>query len=62
MKSEIEKKFDEVEEQYRKVFEESYPLMITDTRPLSEHIRIMKECIQSGKPCPEPKYKDRADY
>ena len=62
MKSEIEKRFDEVADQYFDAFEEPYPLMITDSRPLSEHIRIMQECIKNGQPCPETVYENGADY
>ena len=50
MKSEIEKKFDEVGNRYFDMFGKRYPLIITSQKTISEHIKIMEECIRTGKP------------
>ena len=50
MKSELEKKFDEVSSEYFKKFERKYPLIITSQQSLEWHINKMQECIKSGKP------------
>ena len=61
VKNEIEKKFDEMAEKYFKKFKKPYPLMITDCRSLSEHIELMRKCIDDGELMPERKYRE-GDY
>lgn len=62
MKSEIEKEFDKVGDEYFEKFGKRYPLVITDMRPLDEHINIMKKCIDSNKPMDSPEYGESEVY
>lgn len=48
-------KFDEVMMRYFNKFGTNYPLIVTSTRPLSEHIKIMEEAIRTNKIVENPK-------
>lgn len=48
MISEEEREFDRMTDKFRDHFNRGYGLTIGDTRPLSEHIRIMKEAIETN--------------
>ncbi len=47
--SEEELEFNQLEKKYYERFGERYPLFKTDTRPLSEHIQIIRKCLGEGK-------------
>lgn len=56
------REFDKLADEYFERFGENYPLVITSQTSLDEHAKKIRECIQSGKKAPEPKYVDGADY
>jgi hypothetical protein len=54
MKSPVEIKFDTVCEQYEAQFGKSYGIVMHDNRSFEDHIKIMKNAMQEGKPVPDP--------
>ena len=47
--SEEELEFNHLEKKYYERFGEMFPILKTDTRPLSDHIQIIRECLREGK-------------
>lgn len=62
MKTEIEKKFNELSDKYFEKFKKNYPLMITTSMTLEEVCEDIEKCLKSGKPKKEYPYKKGADY
>lgn len=50
MKSETEKKFDELCDQYSEKFGKDYGICIGDGKSLQDHIKILQEALETGKP------------
>lgn len=48
MISEEEREFNRVRKEYYARFKQAYGIVPGDVRPLSEHIRVMKEAIETG--------------
>lgn len=59
MKTETERRFDEVSKKYFQAFGKRYPLMITDQRSLKDHIAIMLECLEKNEPQKESDLSDK---
>ncbi len=49
-------------DEYYDVFDENYPLVITDTRSTEEICEDVQKCIDSGKRKKSPKLKKGLDY
>lgn len=62
MKSETERKFDELSEKYYKKFKKNYPYMITSGMTLAEACADMEKCIEKGKAKKDYPYKEGAEY
>lgn len=62
MKTEIEKKFDELSMEYHKKFKKNYPLMITSSMTLEEVCEDIRKCLKENKQKKDYPYKKGADY
>lgn len=61
-RSEIELRFEDLSEEYRRKFKKPYPLMITSGMTLEEACSDIQKCLRSEKAAPNKEYKGNADY
>lgn len=62
MKSELERRFDDLGDKYYEMFGENYPLCIVGQISLKEICDDIENCLKSGKKKPPLEYEDGVDY
>lgn len=62
MKSEMDKKFDKMADEYLEHFGKPYPCNVSASYSLQEHIDIMAHAIADDVPVEEIEYRNDADY
>lgn len=56
MKTDAEKKFDELSAEYQHMFGSNYPLVFTSSMSFEEVCDDIKKCISEGRPKEKPEY------